>query len=87
MMTTAELFSADVAHQSPSIVIARKLATSHWKQLIRYGVPIEDAAHIAIAIARFDVARKKPRRHQRALIDQYCPFICRAELWRPGMMV
>jgi hypothetical protein len=71
----------------PSLMIARKLAKIYWRRLIKLGVPIEDAMYIAIAIARFDVANKKPRTKYRNLIGRYCPYICRAELWRPGLLV
>jgi hypothetical protein len=76
-----------VSASSPSLVLARKLAVIYWKRLIQFGIPMDDAVHIAIAIARYDVASKRPRSRQRVLIDRYCPLVCRAELWRPGLLI
>lgn len=71
----------------PSLMIARQLAHVYWKRLVKAGVPIDDAVMIAIAIARFDVVSKRPRAKYRNLIGRYCPMVCRAELWRPGLLL
>ncbi len=70
-----------------SLLIARKLAAVYWRRLVRLGVPVDDAMYIAIAIAKFDVTNKQPRTKYRNLIGRYCSHICRAELWRPGLLV
>ena len=72
--------------------IAQVLKTKHlmrvyWRKLTRAGVPKDDARRIARAIAKYDVNRRPPRSHQRLLIQQYCPFVCRCGLWRSALLL
>jgi hypothetical protein len=59
----------------------------YWRCLMQQGVPYQDARHIAIAIAKYDVNKKCPNPQQTALIMQYSPLICRAKLWRSKLLL
>lgn len=65
----------------------REVAPNYWRKLIEAGVPIEDAKFLAWTIARYDVAGRLPGRVQRCLIERHCRFICRAGLWRAGLLL
>lgn len=65
----------------------QSLIPTYWRKLIELGVPINDAKAIAEAIAEYDVLGKKPDITQRNLMQQYCRFLCRAELWRSQLFI
>jgi hypothetical protein len=65
---------------------ARELVPVYWRKLIEVGVPIDAAKAIAWAIVRFDAAQILPSHEQQQLLTQYCRFICRAGLWRSGLL-
>lgn len=75
---------AKVRQQSLQV---RQLIPVYWRRLIEAGLPIEDARTIADAIAWFDVAEKPLTHWHKTLIEQYCVMVCRAELWRSGMLL
>lgn len=64
----------------------REITPTYWRKLIEAGVPIDAANIIAWAIARYDTAKRLPQTNQRDLINQYCPSICRAGLWRSQLL-
>lgn len=64
----------------------REIFPVYWRKLIEVGVPIEAAKVIAWTIASYDRAQKTPPRHRQIIISHYCRFICRAELWRAGLL-
>ena len=87
-MTTPTTLSLDVdSHLAPTLAIARQLAKVYWQRLVKAGISVDEAMEIAIAIARFDVVNKRPNTKYRNLIGRHCPAICRAELWRPGLLL
>lgn len=68
-------------------LIAKRLMLIYWKRLIGTGVPLVEARRIARAIAKFDTAQIPPSPYQQTLIQQYCPAVCRAALWRVEMLL
>ncbi|MGG6292894.1 hypothetical protein ACQ4M4_00605 [Leptolyngbya sp. AN02str] len=65
----------------------REVTPTYWRQLIEAGIPIDAANAIAWAIARYDAARRIPNAYQKALINRYCPLVCRAGLWRSQLLL
>ncbi|GAB4374961.1 MAG: hypothetical protein Kow00121_20070 [Elainellaceae cyanobacterium] len=78
--------SQHVVQQRRSIEV-RKLIAVYWRKLIEVGIPIDDAHRVAEAIAWLDAAQKALTPAQKRLIRYYCVMICRAELWRSGMLL
>ena len=68
-------------------LIIKKIMLHYWRRLMRVGVPMDDARRIARAIAKYDTARVLPTARQQALICQYCPLVCRSELWRRELLL
>lgn len=64
----------------------REVTPVYWRKLIEVGVPIDTAEVIAWAIARYDLGKRLPNAYQQKLIQQYCRFVCRAELWRVSLL-
>jgi hypothetical protein len=64
----------------------REVTPVYWRKLIEVGVPIDAARVIAWAIARYDLGKRLPTTYQRGLIQRYCRFVCRAELWRINLL-
>lgn len=71
-------------NQMPSV---REVTPVYWRQLIEVGVPIDVAQIIAWAIARYDIGRRLPEPQQLALIQHYCRYLCRANLWRSRLLL
>jgi hypothetical protein len=65
----------------------RTLTPTYWRSLIELGVPIDEAKPIAEAIAEYDVLATVPTATQKALMQKYCRFLCRAGLWRSPLFV
>lgn len=65
----------------------RQLMPVYWRRLIEVGVPLQNAQQIAEIIAAYDVLRQVPSPYQLALLKQHCRYICRAELWRPKLLM
>lgn len=65
----------------------RQLMPVYWRRLIEVGVPLQNAQKIAEIIAAYDVLRQVPSPYQLALLKQHCRYICRAELWRPKLLM
>ncbi|TVQ19753.1 MAG: hypothetical protein EA367_10540 [Leptolyngbya sp. DLM2.Bin15] len=59
----------------------------YWRRLIEVGVPLQNAKDIAEIIAAYDVLRQAPLPSQISLLKQHCRYICRAELWRPKLLI
>lgn len=59
----------------------------YWRRLIEAGMPIDDARIAAEAIAWFDTAQKPLTQSQKVLVSRYSALVCRAELWRSGMLL
>ncbi|HHP7244963.1 MAG TPA: hypothetical protein ACFE0H_09795, partial [Elainellaceae cyanobacterium] len=65
----------------------RDVMPGYWRRLIEAGIPLNDAKTIAKAIACYDTERNHLSLHQRKLIVQYLPLVCRADLWRPNLLM
>lgn len=65
----------------------RQTRPVYWRKLVEAGVPIHAADAIAKAIAQYDAVRQAPSSDQQTLINEYCRFICRANLWRSQLLV
>ncbi|MFG6101521.1 hypothetical protein U2F10_04670 [Leptothoe sp. EHU-05/26/07-4] len=65
----------------------KEVGSSYWQQLIHIGIPKQHARSIAVAIAKYDIAQCQPQELQRQLICHYSAFVCRANLWRPGLLL
>jgi hypothetical protein len=72
---------------NPTRKSIREVVPGYWRRLIEVGVPIDIAKVIAIAIARYDIARKSPSAAQKALISEYSRFVCRAGLWKSQLLL
>ena len=86
-MTSTTLFPNPVPQTEIQEKMTREIVPIYWRRLIEVGIPIDAAQMIAWAIARYDKAKKLPPHQQQRLIRQYCHFICRAELWRSGLLL
>ena len=75
------------SEQCKQLLKIKQIGSGYLQQLIRIGIPIQDARTIAVAIARYDVDHHHPQDLQRQLICQYSAFVCRANLWRPGLLL
>ena len=65
----------------------RRTRPVYWRKLVEAGVPVHAADAIAKAIAQYDAVRKAPSSDQQDLINEYCRFICRANLWRSQLLM
>jgi hypothetical protein len=74
--------AAKRAKQKQRSLQVRELMPTYWRRLIEVGVSLEDARTLAEVIARYDVLKKLPNAEQRRHLNQYCRYVCRAELWR-----
>ena len=84
MMTGTTVVNTPTKSKRKSI---REVVPIYWRRLIEVGIPINAAKTIAWAIARYDAAHKIPSHTQQLLISRYCPFICRARLWRQDLLL
>jgi hypothetical protein len=66
---------------------SRELMPIYWRKLIEVGIPISPARIVAEGIARFDTLGQPLTSPQKKLICQYSALVCRAELWRSGMLL
>lgn len=78
---------AKQAKQQRRSLKVRELQPIYWRRLIEANVPLHEAGTIAEIIANFDVLKRSPSLAQRQLLQQYCRYICRAELWRSRLFV
>lgn len=69
------------------ILVTKHTMLRYWHRLTKAGVPKDNARRIARAIAKYDVSQTLPTLHQRKLICQYCPIVCRCGLWRSGLLL
>ena len=65
----------------------KQTGTTYWQQLIQTGIPKQEARAIAVAIAKYDISQRPPHDLQKQLICRYSAFICRANLWRGGLLL
>ena len=89
VVTHEEEQSQATAPQNSKAVLnglVRQIGIAYWQKLVKAGVPFNEARSIAAAIAKFDVAHRQPNDEQRSLIIQHSLLICRAELWRTGLV-
>ncbi|HEY9877646.1 MAG TPA: hypothetical protein V6D29_04275 [Leptolyngbyaceae cyanobacterium] len=75
-----------INHKQRSAEVKR-IGMQYWQQLRQVGVPALPAGKIAAAIAKFDIARRRPTLEQKQLITRYSPLICRAQLWRRDLLL
>ncbi len=73
--------------QCKQVLKIKQVGSSYLQQLLHMGIPMEAARTIAVAIAKYDVAQCRPQDTQRQLISHYSAFVCRANLWRPGLLL
>lgn len=83
----AQYYAMQQAKSRQQSLQARELIPVYWRRLIEVGMPINAARLVAEAIAWLDIAQKPLTRPQKKLIGQYCVLVCRAELWRSGMLL
>lgn len=72
--------------QCKQVLQIKRVGSNYLQQLINIGIPSESARMIAVAIAKYDVAQCHPEGTQRQLISHYSALVCRANLWRPGLL-
>lgn len=65
----------------------RRTLPIYWRKLVEVGVPVDVANVIAKAIAQYDAVRQMPTSNQQHLINEYCRYICRADLWRSQLLI
>ena len=65
----------------------KQMGATYWQQLMRIGIPKQEARSIAVAIAKYDVTQSQPQGAQKQLICHYSAFVCRANLWRAGLLL
>jgi hypothetical protein len=84
---TALGVSLEDAKTIAQTLVIKKIMLCYWRKLMRVGVPMDDARRIARAIAKYDTVRVLPTQRQQALICQYCPLVCRSNLWRRELLL
>ena len=84
---TALGVSAEDAQTIAQTLAIKKIMFLYWRRLLKSGAPFDDARRIARAIAKYDTAKILPTAQQQQLITQYCPFVCRAGLWRAELLL
>lgn len=84
---TALGVSWEEARSIAMTLITKRLMGLYWRRLTKAGVSIDDARRIARAVAKYDVMEVSPTLQQQQLIQQYCPEICRARLWRANLLL
>ncbi|MEM9266059.1 MAG: hypothetical protein AAGA46_11095 [Cyanobacteria bacterium P01_F01_bin.13] len=72
--------------QCKQVLKIKHVGSTYWQQLIHIGIPKQDARSIAVAIAKYDVAQCHPHAMQKQLISHYSSLVCRANLWRAGLL-
>lgn len=80
-------YAAKQAKARQQSIHARELLPVYWRRLIEVGMPIDIARRVAEAVAWLDAAQRPLTPQQKMLIGQYCVMVCRAELWRAGMLL
>ena len=75
------------SEQCKQALKVKHIGSTYWQRLMQIGIPRQDARTIAVAIARYDVMQSHPRDGQRQLISHYSAFVCRAKLWRAGLLL
>lgn len=83
----AKYYAAKQAKARQQSIRARELLPVYWRRLIEVGMPIDVARRVAEAVAWLDAAQRPLTPYQKRLIGQYCVMVCRAELWRSGMLL
>lgn len=84
---TALGVSWEEARSIATTLITKQFMLRYWRRLVRAGVPVDDARRIARAVAKFDLMELPPTVQQQALIQRYCPTVCRAGLWRAELLL
>lgn len=75
------------SEQCKQLLQIKQVGSSYLQKLLHIGIPQQDARSIAVAIAKYDVAQCHPHDMQKRLISHYSAFVCRANLWRAGLLL
>ena len=73
--------------QCKQVLQIKQVGSSYWQQLMHIGIPKQEARSIAVAIAKYDIVQCQPQGIQKQLISHYSAFVCRANLWRAGLLL
>ncbi|NEQ53218.1 MAG: hypothetical protein F6K11_24295, partial [Leptolyngbya sp. SIO3F4] len=65
----------------------KRLGARYWQQLMRVGVPQQDAKEIAIAVVRFNQLDCRPSFKEKRLIGRYCQHLGAVGLWHLEMLL
>ena len=65
----------------------KRLGARYWQQLMRVGVPQQDAKEIAIAVVRFSHLHCQPSFKEKRLIGRYCQHLGAVGLWHLEMLL
>lgn len=65
----------------------KRLGARYWQQLMRVGVPQQEAKEIAIAVVRFNQLDCRPSFKEKRLIGRYCQHLGAVGLWHLEMLL
>ncbi len=65
----------------------KRIGMRHWKQLMRVGVPQQEAKEIAVAVVRYSYLACRPSSKEKLLIGRYCQHVGAAGLWHLEMLL
>lgn len=65
----------------------KRLGARYWQQLMRVGVPQQDAKEIAIAVVRYSHLDCRPSFKEKRLIGRYCQHLGAVGLWHLEMLL
>ena len=65
----------------------KRIGARYWKQLMRVGVPQQDAKDLAIAVVRYTYLACSPSFEEKRLIGRYCQHLGAAGLWHLELLL
>ncbi len=76
-----------ISNRTSKREMLKRIGARYWKQLMRVGVPQNDAKEIAIAVVSYSHLDCRPSFKEKRLIGRYCQHLCAVGLWRLEMLL
>ncbi|MEL6230530.1 MAG: hypothetical protein AAFX51_10400 [Cyanobacteria bacterium J06636_28] len=65
----------------------KRIGVRHWQQLMRVGVPQQDAKDLAVAVVRYTYLACSPSFEEKRLIGRYCQHLGAVGLWHLELLL
>ncbi|MEA5465874.1 hypothetical protein [Leptothoe sp. PORK10 BA2] len=65
----------------------KRIGARHWQQLMRVGVPQQEAKELAIAVVRYSYLASRPSSEEKRLIGRYCQHLGAVGLWQLDLLL